>query len=113
MRKNNPQWNKFEAALLLEALLNVNNGYCPRKEAVINISNRLRRKAILDKLPISETYRNENGITLQLGAMEYVYTNGACGVKHASKLFYEIVEMYHFHPQEFESVLQYAKEMYP
>ena len=61
-RSVNPQWNKYEASLLLEALINVKDGHCSRKEAVINISNRFRRKAILDKLPISETYRNENGI---------------------------------------------------
>ena len=112
-RSVNPQWNKYEASLLLEALINVKDGHCSRKEAVINISNRLRRKAILDKLPISETYRNENGIALQLGAMDYAYTNGARGVKHVSKLFYDIVEMYHSHPQKFKSVLQQAKEMYP
>ena len=110
---NNPQWNQYEAALLLEALLNVKGGLCSRKDAVTNISKRFRNKAILDKRPISDTYRNENGISLQLGAMDYAYSNGARGIKHVSKLFYEIVDMYHLNPQQFKAVLQCAKEIYP
>ena len=112
-RNNNPQWNKFEAALLLEALLNVKDGRCTRKEAVTTVSNRFRNKAILDKVPISDTYRNVNGITLQLAAMDYAYTNGARGVKHVNKLFYETVDLYRTNPQQFKAVLQSAKEMYP
>lgn len=113
MRNNNPQWNKFEAALLLEALINVKVGRCSRKDVVSDISNRFRRKAIHDKMPVSETYRNVNGINLQLGAMDYAYTSGAQGIKHVSKLFYEIVEIYRTHPQEFKDILQNAKIMYP
>ena len=109
----NPQWNKYEAALLLEALLNVKGGKCSRKEAVTIISKRFRNKAIHDKKQISDTYRNESGISLQLGAMDYAYSKGIRGIKHVSKLFYEIVDMYHFNHKEFESVLQSAKEMYP
>lgn len=112
MRNNNPQWNKFEAALLLEALINVKDGRCSRKDVVSDISSRFRRKAIRDKMPISETYRNVNGINLQLGAMDYAYTSGAQGVKHVSKLFYETVEIYRTHPQEFKDILQNAKIMY-
>lgn len=113
MRTNNPQWNKFEAALLLEALINVKDGRCSRKDVVSDISSRFRRKALNDKMPINETYRNLNGINLQLGAMDYAYTNGAQGVKHVSKLFYEIVEIFRTHPQEFKDILQCAKVMYP
>ena len=110
---HNPQWNTFEAALLLEALLNVKDGRCTRKEAVTIISSRFRNKAIQDNVPISDTYRNVNGITLQLAAMDYAYTNGARGVKHVSKLFYETVDLYRTNPQQFKVVLQSAKEMYP
>ena len=109
----NPQWNKYEAALLLEALLNVKGGKCSRKEAVTIISKRFRNKAIQDNRIISDTYRNENGISLQLGAMDFAYSKGISGIKHVSKLFYEIVDMYHFDHKEFKSVLQCAKGMYP
>lgn len=109
---NNPQWNQFEAALLLEALLNVKEGRCQRKEAITIISKLFRNKAIRDKMPISDTYRNENGISLQLGAMDYAYTNGKCGIKHVSKMFYEIVDMYYSNPQQFRYVLQCAKKMF-
>lgn len=111
-RSYNPQWNKFEAALLLEALLNVKDGRYTRKEAVTTISNRFRNKAIHENEPISDTYRNVNGITLQLAAMDYAYTNGARGVKHVSKLFYDIVNIYHSDPQLFIRILQKAKEIY-
>ena len=98
--------------MLLEALINVKNGRCSRKDVVSDISSLFRRKAIHDKMPMNETYRNVNGINLQLGAMDYAYTSGAQGVKHVSKLFYETVEIYRTHPQEFKDILQNAKIMY-
>ena len=110
---NNPQWNKYEAALLLEALLKVKERHFSAKEVVANISNRFRDKALLDKKQISDTYRNKNGISLQLGAMDYAYTNGARGIKHVSKLFYEIVDLYHSDPKQFNSILECAKEIFP
>lgn len=45
--------------------------------------------------------------------MDYAYSNGARGIKHVSKLFYEIVDIYRLNHQQFKEVLQYAKELYP
>ena len=39
-------WEQEEAVILLEALLKVRNGDITRKEAVANVSNELRQRAI-------------------------------------------------------------------
>ena len=113
MNKNsNPQWNKYEAALLLDALLNVMEKRITKQEVVAKISYQFRQRAKKDGIEISSTYRNENGINLQLGAMEYAFTNGLRGVKHVSKLFYDTVDMYRYAPQQFKLLLQCAQKMY-
>ena len=91
---NNPKWNKYEIAILVDAYLKVSDGVIPKKEAINVISMRLRGYMIKKKVLISDTYRNNNGITLQMGAVEYLFTDGQHGVKHVSNLIREIVELY-------------------
>ena len=56
----------------------------------MRISERIRPSNLLD----SETYRNINGITLQLGAIQFLMTDGAHGISHVSNLFREMVKLY-------------------
>ena len=79
----NLKWNKYEAALLIDGYNRVAKGHASKKEVAILLSERLRSTGLM----ISETYRNVNGITLQLGAIEFLMTNGAHGVSHVSNLF--------------------------
>ena len=86
----NSKWNKYEAAILIDGYNRVANGLDSRKEVALEISERLRRFNLMENI----TYRNVNGITLQLGAIEYLMTNGARGISHVSNLFREIVCLY-------------------
>jgi len=52
------------------------------------ISERLRTQGVIE----SVTYRNFNGITLQLGTIEFLMTDGAHRISHVSNLFREIVD---------------------
>ena len=105
----NLKWNKYEAALLIDGYNRVAKGHASKKEVAILLSERLRSTGLM----ISETYRNVNGITLQLGAIEFLMTNGAHGVSHVSNLFREIVKLYKEDYTKFASLLEEANLRYP
>lgn len=105
----NTKWNKYEAALLIDGYNRVANGKISRKEVAVNISERLRYLGLTD----GETYRNVNGITLQLGAIEFLMTNGAHGISHVSNLFREIVKLYKEDPAAFNKLFEEANFRYP
>ena len=105
----NSNWNRYEAALLIEGYKRIENGDVTRKKLAEEISERLRAQGLIE----STTYRNVNGITLQIGAIEYLMTDGAHGVSHVSNLFREIVELYKENHAAFSILLKEAKVKYP
>jgi len=105
----NSEWNKYEVALLLEGYIRIANGNANRKDVAKEISERLRH----EKKHESITYRNINGITLQLGAIEYLMTDGAHGISHVSNLFKEIVKLYKEDYCAYQKLLYEAKRQFP
>lgn len=106
--KNRP-WVKYEVALLIEGYIRIVNGNASRKDIVKEISKRLRSTVYYE----STTYRNINGITLQLGAIEYLMTDGVHGISHVSNLFKEIVKLYKEDSRAFQRLLEEANQLYP
>ena len=62
-------WNEHEQAVLLQALIDVLNGKTERKEAISEVSKRLRKEAESRGIKIDEKFRNENGISLQMNCL--------------------------------------------
>lgn len=106
-------WNKFEVALLMDAYQRVSKGKVVRKDAVSALSKRLRNRMIMNGIEISDKYRNENGIQLQMSALEYIITEGEKGMSSPNKLFEDIVDMYANCHDEYGKILDEAFEMYP
>lgn len=106
-------WNKFEVALLMDAYQMVSKGKVVRKDAVSALSKRLRNRMIMNGIEISDKYRNENGIQLQMSALEYIITEGEKGMSSPNKLFEDIVDMYTNSHEEYEKILNEAFDMYP
>ncbi len=103
----NPNWNRYEAALLIEGYTRVEKGDASRKEVAEEISKRLRIGSIE-----SATYRNVNGIILQLGAIEFLMTDGVRGISHVSNLFRETVKLYKENFSAFCELLEKANLKY-
>lgn len=59
-------WDEYEAAILLDALIQVLNGTISRSDAVSAVSAELRRRARRKGLKIDDVFRNENGISWQM-----------------------------------------------
>ena len=106
-------WNKYETAILIDAYVQVKEGKLLRKDAVAQVSKRLRERMLKIGTTISETYRNENGISLQMSAIGYAMGNEANGINHVSNIFREIVKMYNEENDKFHQLLTIANAMYP
>ncbi len=104
------QWDKYEAAILLDFYLRYLEGALSKKDAIQTVSKRLRTMAKNNNLIIDETYRNISGITFQLLSMESAY-KGFTITKPASKLFSEMVALYKNNKEQFDNLLMEAMSM--
>ena len=78
-------WDRFEVALLFQAYEKIVKGADLNTEAVI-LSETLRRLAVQKGIIIDDTYRNVNGMKMQFGNVQYLFTNGKKGLSAASPL---------------------------
>ena len=68
-------WSKHEIALLFMAYENVVNG-SSMKEQAFWLSDNLRRLASINGIVIDGTFRNINGMNMQLGNVQFLFTGG-------------------------------------
>lgn len=99
-------WDEYESALLLSELLRVLNGEISRKDAVKNVSETLRKRATAQGVEIDDIFRNENGIQLQMRAMEFIFTDGVSGLEKPSAMFLQTVDLYRTDRKKFYKILQ-------
>ena len=97
-------WDRYEAALLLSYCLKIEAGDIPRKEAVDIVSNTLRKRAEVQGVEIDETFRNTNGISMQMSAIRNCYLGKDHGLA-GSKLFHEMVDLYKSNHDALEQML--------
>ena len=106
-------WDRDEALILFDGLLSVLNGEQPRLRAVKAVSEELRKRAVNKGIEIDDVFRNTNGISMQMGVMEYIYTDGKHGLKKSSMptLFQEVVNLYKFDRPTYERLLKEARKL--
>lgn len=97
-------WDEYEAALLLVYCLAVEAKEIPRKEAVKQVSDALRARAVRQGVEIDDVFRNENGISMQMSGMLDRY-HGKTGLV-VSKLFQQVITQYKKDPREIVRILQ-------
>lgn len=110
-RNRQPPWNVYEAVLLIEAYLKVVEKKMTRKEAVKKVSIQLRNRAKNEGLVIDDTFRNENGINMRFGELEYLFSGGDTGLKNTSALFRDMVKLYHKDNSRYCMLLEEATSM--
>lgn len=105
-----PRWTIYEAAILLDGYLKLNEKNLPKMRIVKRISDELRQMAVNSGMAIDEVFRNENGISYQIQSMDSAYAGHKIYVP-ATNLFSEIVEIYRNNPKRYETILREAKRM--
>ena len=103
-----PNWDKYETALLIEAYFKIKADQSQKETIVALLSSFLRKRASFE---IDDTFRNENGINMRLAELDYIFSSGSVGLKNTSDLFREMVDTYLNNRTEFEKILLEAKEM--
>ena len=98
-------WDRYEVAFLLNYFLKTEAGDVSRKEAVEIVSNTLRKRAIARGIELDETFRNRNGISMQMSAIRNCYFGKNQGLA-GSKLFCETVALYKSDHDALERILQ-------
>lgn len=99
-------WSIYEQVFLLDMLQKILIGQLDRKQAIKDISGELRELAIQAGLKIDDKYRNENGIAMQLSKLEYIYTDKKSGFPTESGWFFDVVDLYRNHSDNYKKVLQ-------
>lgn len=109
----NTNWNQFEAAILVDAYWRVRDGKLSKHDAAVEVSNRIRQAMLKQGLAIDPTFRNVNGISMQLSSVEYVLTDGLHGLHNPGKVITDVANMSLDKPEEYESILAQANQMFP
>lgn len=104
-------WDIEEAVLMLDMLLKSIDGKLTRKEAIRQVSEKLRRRAVNRGITIDDIFRNENGITFQMSALEVAYTGKKTKLKQPTKLFVETVNLYRNNRELYEEILKEAENV--
>lgn len=102
-------WDEHEQAVLLQALVDVLNHEIERKQAISEVSKRLREEAESRGIVIDEKFRNENGISLQMNCLEYAYTGGKTGLHVTRGWYFDIVNTYQNDQNVFVELLKGAR----
>lgn len=104
-------WDIEEAVLMLDMLLESLDGKLTRKEAIRQVSEKLRRRAVNRGIEIDDIFRNENGITFQMSALKVAHTGIKTKLKQPTKLFVETVNLYRNHRELYEEILKEAENV--
>ena len=104
-------WDIEEAVLMLDMLLKSIDGRLTRKEAIRQVSEKLRRRAVNRGITIDDIFRNENGITFQMSALEVAYTGRKTKLKQPTKIFVETVNLYRNNREFYEEILKEAENV--
>ena len=105
------KWDEYEVALLVHYYCKIQEGAISFEDAIIELSDRLRKKAIRKGLQIDNIYRNTNGMSMKLGNMQYLFTNGQKGLDCYSIMDKEIYEIYKNDNEKYQQILKKALEM--
>ena len=105
------QWDKFEAALLIDTYNAVDSGAFKRDIAVAKLSNNLRKRAENLGLTVDSKYRNINIVSYMLSSLLYFFTNGKNkAFRVTNPVFHTVYGMYQNNRDEFNSILEEAKK---
>lgn len=104
-------WDIEEAVLMLDMLLKSLDGKLTRKEAIRQVSEKLRRRAVNRGIEFDDIFRNENRITFQMSALEVAYTGKKTKLKQPTKLFVETVNLYRNNRELYEEILKEAENV--
>lgn len=108
----NPKWSEDEAILLVDLYFDIKDmdiDITDAKDEIRLLSKTLRKLAALNGDAISDTFRNENGITMQLHNVQYIDTSGKEGLSSVSDVQKSVYDKFIC---DYKSMRSRAKSIY-
>lgn len=103
-------WDKYETALLIEGFWKIENKLASRSDVISVLSKALRKKAVNQGITIDDTFRNENGISMQLSNIAKAFFPNRPAM-HRTAIFDEMAELYRTDKKQFNELLEEARSL--
>lgn len=97
-------WELEEAVALFDLYFQHGGEINIADEQLTALSQAYQRRADQLGLLVDEKFRNLAGLRMQLACAQYVVTDGQKGLSAASRLFYQVYELYQQDPVRFEEI---------
>ncbi|MCD8373815.1 MAG: hypothetical protein LUC20_01730 [Oscillospiraceae bacterium] len=94
----------YEAAILLDGLLDIIGEKASRSNVITKTSRDLRQMATNRGIEIDDTYRNVSGIDMQIKSMESAFYRKTISLP-STKVFDEVVDLYNNNYIEYKKLL--------
>lgn len=104
------KWDQYETALLIDTFWKIEEHPELRRDLIEKLSNDLRKKAINQGIVIDDTFRNVNGITMQLTPIAHAFFPERPSLS-SSAMFESIVKLYKEDRSAYELILKDAKKL--
>lgn len=88
------KWDLEKAVVLYDLYFKSGATLSVNTEELNELSANMKNRAAVKWVQIYEKYRNITGLTMQIGCIHYVVTDGKEGLSNISKIFYEIYDLY-------------------
>ena len=103
-------WDKYETAILIDACIQIINNKTDKGTAIQTVSAKLRKRAVNSGIVVDDVFRNENGIRMQMTTIMSIIQGKEPGLCNASKLFFDMVELYRSEYSQFSAILKEANQ---
>ena len=103
-------WDKYETALLIDTFWEIEKSPESRQILIKKLSEELRAKAVNAGMDIDDTFRNVNGITMQLSPIGHAFFPDRPSLT-TSAMFNNMVQMYLNDRAAYDTILLEARAM--
>ena len=99
------KWDLEEAVALCDLYIKSGCSLNIEKNKLEELSVVLNKRAGIKGIVVDDKFRNVSGLSMQIGCIHYVATEGKEGFSNASKFFYEAYELFESNPSKFNLIV--------
>lgn len=100
------KWDLEKAVVLYDLYFKSGATLSVDTEKLNELSANMKNRAAVKWVQIDEKYRNITGMTMQIGCIHYVVTDGKEGLSNVSKIFYEAYDLYKKESMESDQMIE-------
>lgn len=101
-------WDAEEVAVLVHGYMQLKNSVLFYNEAIKYVSHPLRERALRRGMNVGETFRNENGISMQMAKIEDIFSGGKFRLSPPPQVFFDVVQLYRKDRKAFNELFERA-----